>query len=128
MGGLKRRSDRWRMVLVALILAGGQLAAAWLAVGGEVFWRLWSAPVLLAGTVLAAGIVLRPLGGKSILRAACLLAAAVLAGSGLVALENPQELVLFLPVIGGGAAGGLVVIAPSRSRCGGQGEGGSVES
>lgn len=116
MSGLPRRSDRWRIVAAALTVAAGELAAAWLAAGGEAPWRLWTAPVVLAGVVVVAGILLRPLAGESVLRTAFVLAVAILAASAMVALENPGELREFLPVVGAGAAGWLVVLGSSRAR------------
>lgn len=117
MSGLTRRSDRWRIVVAALMVATGELAAAWLA-GGETPWRLWTAPVVLAGLLIVAGLFLRPLGGSSIVRTAFLLAVSVLAASALVALGSPGDLRESLPVIGGSTGGFLVILAGSRAEGG----------
>lgn len=111
MSGLENRSDRRRIVVAALFVAAGQLAAAWLVVG-EPLWCLVAAPVLMALTVMAAGFYLQPLGGRQAVWTSLILATAFLAACALAAQDGPGELRELLPVIGG-ATGGMVVILAS---------------
>ena len=103
-----RRSNRWRVVIAALLVAVGQLGAAWLA-ATDVFWCLVAAPVLMALTLVGAGFYLQPLGGRRVVRAGWILAVSVLAASALVAQGGGDELRDLVPILGG-ATGGMVVI------------------
>jgi hypothetical protein len=113
MSGLARRSDRRRIVVAALFVAAGQLAAAWLARTG-LFWCLVAAPVLMALALVAAGFYLRRLGGRQVVWTSLILATSVLAACALAAQDGPEKLHELLPVIGG-ATGYMVVMLASSA-------------
>jgi MFS-type transporter involved in bile tolerance (Atg22 family) len=113
MSDFARRSSRRRIVVAALFVAAGQLAAAWLA-ATEVLWCLVAAPVLMALTLVAAGFYLQRLGGRQVVWTSLILATSVVAACALAAQDGPEKLRELLPVIGG-ATGYMVVILPSSA-------------
>jgi len=119
MNGSERQSNRWRVVVAALLVAAGQLAAAWLAATEE-FWSLVMAPVLMALTVVGAGFYLKPLGGRRVVRAGLIMAVALLAASAFVAHGGAHEVRDLVPVIGGSTGGMVVILAGVATARGGR--------
>lgn len=114
MSGLERRPDRRRVVVAALMVAAGQLAAARL-VTIESLWCLMAAPLLMALTLVAAGFYLQRLGGRQAVWTSLILATAVLAACALAAQDGPDELRELLPVVGGTAGGMVVILTPGAA-------------
>jgi len=107
-----RKTVRHRLVIAALLVAAGQLAASGLAAFAEALWVLLAAPLLLALVIVVAGFYLRPVGGPTSVRTALVLAVGLLTSAALVAQADPESLRAMLPVIGGTIAA-MVVLVPA---------------
>lgn len=105
------KSRRWRLIVAALLVASGELAAVWLAVACREPWGWVVGPAVLASTFVLAGFWLQPLGGSRILKVAVTYAAIVITVCALSA-GDPENLREILVLCGGALGGLFVIVAP----------------
>lgn len=105
------RDRAWRRIAAALTVAAGFLWAVWQVADYETSWAWMVGPAVMAGSIVLAGLWLRPLGGNRILGIAAFYAALVLMVCFLGA-DDGESLREILAVSGGSLGGLFVALTP----------------
>ena len=102
-------------IVPSLLLAGGIIASTIVvSLLRDSSWLVLSGPALMAVIVIGAAAMSPVKNGlrKSALRVATILGAALIGAGAILILKDPGLLLLMMPVLGAGAAGGLVAVSP----------------